>query len=409
MKPIHEMLFTEFVDAVRPTGGVNRLPPVGQGADVLSYSVYMNGPLASELPDNSNEQHYKDVLLHPLTDRLGLDSSSYRDNMKVAELVAVRNAWMSAVLEATMQRGDRPAAVLTEEVTHDYELLTHGLTHPYLLEQVATQRVMSQKVGPAMQVAANTLNAAVTERAPDVVNKGQVVSQTAEYTVQLVDADKNVVVAHDNQKLGRIPPIGADVVISYYRGQGQVFPNAKDLKFSGPFIEPKSGSLGMLVSNKDNTQKQVVLFNNVMEFEKFVGAEKLPYALVKEAVNLKVAAQSKSIGRVALGSDNPNIVEKLAAEVLNAGSRYGLQMDSVKVSQLLEGGRTPDGKYIGKVVGVDERLGLVFQSIGQGKGTIHRIDTLSKVPAIGEVAEITVKDGRGVINDKGVGRDGVGR
>lgn len=409
MKPIHEMLFTEFVDSIRPTGGVNRFPPMGQGADVLSYSVYMNGPLANLMPEDSREQHYKDVLLHPLTEKLGLDPTSYRDNMKVAELVSVRDAWMSSVIEATMWRGDKPPAMLSEEVTHDYELLSHGLTHPWLLEQVATQRILSQKLAPAMVIAATQVNASLTERAPDVVNKGQVVSQTPEYTVQLVDADNHVVVAHDNKKLGGIPPIGADIVISYYRGKGQVFPNTHDLNFSGPFVEPKSGSLGMLVSSKDNTQEQVVLFNSAMEFEKFVGAQGLSYGLVKEAVELKVAAQSKSVGTVALGSNQPNVVERLAAEVLNAGKQFGIQMDNVKIAQLLEGGRTPDGMYIGKVVGVDDRLGLVYQSLGQGKGTVHRLDTLSKMPVIGEVAEITVKNGRGVIADKGVERNGVGR
>lgn len=308
-----------------------------------------------------------------------------------------------------MQRGTRPAATLSEDVTHDYELLTHGLTHPLLLEQVAMQRAVSQQVEPAIQIAANNVKNSLTERAPDVVNKGQVVSQTSEYTVQLVDAAKNVVVAHDNKKLGGIPPLGADVVISYYRGQGQVFPNSKELNFSGPFVEPKSGSLAMLVSNKENTHEQVVLFNNPMEFENFVGAQGLSYGLVKEAVELKVAAQSKSISNVTQGSRNPNVVERLSAEVLNAGKKFGIQMDSVKVSQLLEGGRTPDGHYIGKVVGIDERLGLVYQSLGQGKGTVHRLDTLSKPPVIGEVAEITVKNGRGVVADKSVGRGGAER
>ena len=404
MKPIHEMLFEDFYAALRPTGGVNRLPPVGAGEDVLIYSVYMNGPLAKELPDDLGEQHYKDVMLHALTEKLGFDSTSYRDNIKVAEMVAIRNAWMTTILEATIQHDNR-VVHLSDEIVHDYELLTKGFNHPVLLEQIEMQRAMSKNLAPALKAAEQRANSPLTQRVPDVVIKGVILSQNLDFTVQAIG--ENEFVTHDNNKLGTVPPIGADVTISYYRGQGQVFENVTELKFSGPFIEQKSGSLGLLVSHKDTSQ-QILLFNNAMEFEKFVGAQKLPYALVKDAVALKVAAQSKTIGQAAANSPTPNAVEKMAAAVLSAGQTFGLKLDSVKVSQMLEGGRTPDGLSIGKVVGIDRRLGLVYQSLGQGRGTVHRIDTLSKLPEVGEVATISFKNGRGLVENDGQGR-GQGR
>lgn len=405
MMPIHEMRFEDFYAAVRPTGAVNRLPPVGAGEDVLTYSVYMNGALAKELSDGLGEQHYKDVMLHALTEKLGLDSTSYRDNIKVAEIVAIRNAWMSTVLEATMQR-DNQAVNLSDEITHDYELLTKGLSHPVLLEQVEAQRAMSKNLAPALRDAEQRANAPLTQRVPDVVNKGVILSQNMDFTVQSIGGRE--VVTHENNKLGVVPPIGADVTISYYRGQGQVFTNVSELKFNGPFIEQQSGSLGLLISHKD-TPRQVLLFNNVMEFEKFVGAQKLPYALVKDAVALKVAAQSKTVGQAAaINSPAPNVVEKMATAVLTAGQSYGLKLDTVKVSQMLEGGRTPDSLSIGKIMGIDQRLGLVYQSLGQGKGTVHRIDTLSKLPEVGEVATINFKNGRGHVENEGHSR-GQGR
>lgn len=390
LKP-HEMPFTEFVNAMQPTGAVNRLPRIGAGDDVLTYSVYMNGPLASALPEDARDHHYKDVMLHALTEKLGLNSESWRDNMKVAEIVAVRSSWMSAVLEATMGRGE-DAVVLRDDVVRDYEALTKGLSHPWLKEQVQLQQQLSRKLTPVLRDAESVAHGALNERAPDTVNKGVVLSQSLDFTVQAVG--NGDVVAHENQKLGAVPPVGADVVVSYYRGQGQVFPNMKDLDVSPPFIDPKSNHLGVLISDKAGEHEQMVLFNNIKEFEKFVGAQGLPYALVNDALKLK------DVKSMAPAVENPlekeaNAVEKLMARVMNSAQALGIRLDQDKVSALLEEGKQADGLFVGKVVSVDERLGLVYQSQGMGKGVVLRADSLSKVPNVGDVATITMKNGRG--------------
>ena len=95
MKKPHEMTFSEFAESVRPSGAVNRMPQLGTGQEVLTYSVYMNGPAAEELSGDAQEHHYRDVMLHALTEKLGLNPEAFRDNLKVAELVATRSAWMT--------------------------------------------------------------------------------------------------------------------------------------------------------------------------------------------------------------------------------------------------------------------------------------------------------------------------
>lgn len=398
IKQPHEMLFAEFALAARPTGAVNRWPQIGSGADVLTYSVYMNGPLADRLPNEAREVEYKDVMLHALTDKLGLDSEYFRDNMKVAELVATRNAWMAAVLESTMGRDGAPVAILSEEVTRDYELLTRGLSHPWLREQVEAQRALSRSLGPALRSAESVTHGAVEEQVPDVVNTGIVVSQNDDFTVQQVGNGR--VVAHENQKLGGIPPKGENVVIVYYRGEGQVFPNSKELDISHPFVDPITDKLSVLVTSADKSMEQQVLFNSVRDYERFVGAQGLSYALVNEAMALSRASgravplsgPSKEDAHKPLG-----VVDKLTKEVIETGQKLGCHLDQEKLSRLLEYGRGTDGLFIGKVLKVDERHGLVYQATGPNKGEVHRLSALSRVPAVNEIATIRMKDGRGQV------------
>ena len=58
LKTPAEMSFAEFANAVKPSGAVNRFPSIGVGVDVYSYSVYMNGPLAAELPEHAREHAF---------------------------------------------------------------------------------------------------------------------------------------------------------------------------------------------------------------------------------------------------------------------------------------------------------------------------------------------------------------
>ena len=87
-KQPYEMPFAEFASAVRPSGAVNRLPQIGNSNAVVSYSIYMNGKVGASLPPATQEQVFDGAVLHTVTERLGLNPESYRDNLKVAELIA---------------------------------------------------------------------------------------------------------------------------------------------------------------------------------------------------------------------------------------------------------------------------------------------------------------------------------
>jgi hypothetical protein len=389
MKKPHEMLFAEFAEAVRPTGAVNRLPPIGSGHDVLSYSVYMNGPMAKALPMDSQEHHYKDVMVHALTEKLGLNPESFRDNLKVAELVSVRGTWMSAVLEASSVRDiSASAVILSDEVVNDYEALAQGLTHPWLREQIERQKALSKNLQPALQSASLVSGGPVVEEVPNVVNRGAIISQSLDFTVQTIGDGS--VVAHENRRLAAVPAVGDNVTVTYYRGSGQVFTNVQDLDISRPYIDEPSGNLGVLVSNAATGKDQIVLFHGVAAFEKFVHAQNLPRSLMGEAFELQEHSNRTRVANA--------VVEK--------GKAMGVEIDRNKVIASLESKRGPDnGVYVGKVLGVDEKLGLILQSQGKGRGVVHLTDCLSRVPAVGEMAAIKFKDGRGTVADHVQGHD----
>lgn len=53
------------------------------------------------------------------------------------------------------------------------------------------------------------------------------------------------------------------------------------------------------------------------------------------------------------------------------------------------------GKYGGTVLAVDRDLGVVFQSLGRGAWTVHRLDALGAEPEVGKVAQIGYQNGKG--------------
>lgn len=295
MKQPYEMPFAEFAAAVRPSGAVNRLPQIGRGDPVLSYSVYMNGPAAKELPASAQEHLFRDVMVHALTDKLGLDSKSFRDNMKVAELVATRSAWMTAVLESSVDRSaDRftrgaQARELPAEVVRDYEMLSEGsgLGHPWMQAQIRTQLALSKNLRPAIDAAEQAVGGPVKERVPREVESGKIVSQNLDFTVQQIGDGE--VVAHENRRLESLPELGKDVTVTYYRGQGQVVENTRELKMSEPYIEKSSGDLAVSLLGKQGEVKEVVLFNGVSSFAQFVTDHKLDSSLVEKALDARAA------------------------------------------------------------------------------------------------------------------------
>lgn len=402
LKKPHEMLFAEFAEAVRPSGAVNRVPAVGASDDVLSYSVYMNGPVAKSLSQDAQEHHYKDVMVHALTEKLGLNSSSFRDNLKVAEIVSVRGAWMSAVLDACLDYKGA-GSVLSDVVTNDYALLSKDLSHPWLQGQIEGQRRIAQNLGPALLSATLQSNGSAVERIPSAINQGEILSQNADFTVQAVGGHGQEVVAHENRKLDVLPSVGDKVTVAYYRGNGQVFPSSLELVVSPPFVDQESGNLGVKVADVGANKAQIVLFNGIAHFAQFVAAQKLSDALMVEAVSLQVVIDQ---GRMAKLAVEPTLIEKLVPAVIAAAKAMGMEVVPGKVADALKFRQGPvSGLFVGKVTGVDDRLGLVFQSQGMGKGVVHVAESLSRVPDVGEMATIKFKDGQGAVADRQQERD----
>lgn len=271
-----DMPFSQFATAVRPTAAVNRFPPIGSGQDVFSYSVYLNGEVAQALPEGAQEQVIVDVTLHALTEKLGFDSASARNNLKVAELVTLRNAWMHAVLEASMTQP------LSKDVNEDYEQLTNGMSHPVLVSELNKQRILSANLQPAL-VRAGVLKDIV----PKEISIGKVIAQDADFTMQKTRDGE--VVTHENRRLAALPVVGADVTVSYYRGKGQVVDSLENVKISTPFIDPKSDDLAVVV-NDGKKPEQVILFNSMLSFSNFVKAHGLDAEVVKQAIDVREAS-----------------------------------------------------------------------------------------------------------------------
>lgn len=62
--------------------------------------------------------------------------------------------------------------------------------------------------------------------------------------------------------------------------------------------------------------------------------------------------------------------------------------------------RGKDGQQIGTVVDVDLDRGLVLQSIGQGRGALHCISDLGKVPEVGEVLDVRYHAGKASVQER---------
>lgn len=289
-----EMTYAEFAASVKPSGAVNRLPQIGNSDPVLSYSVYMNGPTARSLPQGAQEFHYSDASIHALTEKLGLDKGSFRDNTKVAELVATRSAWMASVLDASVEKSaDRLLGVRPKEpsaaVVRDFELLSkdNWLSHPYVAAQLNMQKAITRNLEPALSAAETAVGSKVVERVPREVESGTIISQNSDFTVQSIGDGE--VVAHENRRLGKLPQVGKDVTVTYYRGQGQVFENARELNMSAPYIDEKTNDLALSFKDKRGEVEEVVLFGSLASFQQFVLDHKLGDAVVEQALQAREA------------------------------------------------------------------------------------------------------------------------
>ena len=446
-----EMSFSEFAEIMKPSGAVNRFPAVGVGPDVYSYTVYMNGPLNAGIPNHSLENTFKDVMLHALTEKLELNSSSARDNLKVAEVVALRGAWMSSVLERS---SDMP---LSPEVVKDYEVLAEGLTHPWIVAQLDAQRALMSRLQPAL-LQANIEKDIV----PRELSIGKILAQDGDFTFQ--KTMEGEVVTHENRRLDELPAVGADVSVSYYRGHGQVVPSLENLKVSPPFIDPIDDNLAVMLEDGRGLE-QVVLFNSLASFEKFVVSHDLNRDLVHQAMDARKTSQKlmppspareavslpyvdKASGCIAVdfkeGNGVRSVLFQSAFELDALASDLGLDQNAIDEGHRLENSRMsnvpsigvsdlrakvaesdfqdklkaqgyqnfkPAGvegeSYIGKVVEVGPMH--VAQDIGRRVLVLHDKRSLDKLPEQGDVMVVQIQNGRGIVEDLNKGAQSVGR
>lgn len=88
-------------------------------------------------------------------------------------------------------------------------------------------------------------------------------------------------------------------------------------------------------------------------------------------------------------------------EVIKAAQALGVEVSREKVHDSLITGQGPErGVYLGKILGVNEQLGLAFQSTGQGQAVVLPENVLSRKLAVGEMAHIKFDEGRGTVVER---------
>lgn len=357
----HELPFADFADAVKLSSGVNRVEGVAETGGGLSYSVYFNGDFARTLPADMVEQTIEPHRAQRVAAVIpGLEADSPRDLLFAAELLAVRGAWMAAVMDASSHGGGQ---ALQQDVLDDYANLANGFEHPWVAAQVAQHRGQVAKLPEVLAAASAVAGRALPDQIPEELSRGTVVAQSPEFTVQ---ATAGGVVTHDNRRLSSVPMVGSDVTVVYYKGQGQVFEHGQAL-FSEPFIEPASGDLAMRVTDQETKAQKLVLFNSMTAFAQLVEAQGLDKRLVGQAMDLRAAA--------------PKVVGgELPPGVRLAG----------------------DGRFIGKVVGIDQKF--VVQEGRQGELIGHRLTDFAERPVLGSTLDIQRGKGQVVVKDAGKGQ-----
>ena len=149
-RPIHEMPFSDFANAIVPTGGAGLAsggPTSGNrqawmatlwstvDCHVTFYVTWRRSPLAQALPPNALRYEFDDEELYAPTSALGLDPKSKQDSRKTAELLAIRSAWQAAVQQLV---SEKRYSHLGNDVANDFVLLSCQWTmHPWVQEQVS--------------------------------------------------------------------------------------------------------------------------------------------------------------------------------------------------------------------------------------------------------------------------------
>ncbi len=446
MQP-HEMTYAEFVAATHASGGMNRYAHLGGTKDGQAYNVFLSGEAAERLPKSLRVQEFRDVTLEALTEKLGLNPKSFRDNVKVAEIVATRHAYMANVLEASCTEQLSPI------VHQEYGLLDDFLKHPVIQQQVAEQLELSTALTPAMAAARAKLGPDITERAAAGASRGKIVARNDQFTVQ--DLGNGQVVAHENKRLLAQAQEGDEVTVTYYKGKGQVIVE-QGQEISEPFIDSVSGDMAVLLTNpKSSAGVQMVLFNSLGTVAEFAEAHNLNKDFVRQAMKARDANPPKEVaqeatrtpvgapfidditGDIALeykeGARTFTAVFHSAAAFAKnahefnatpihvrqaqdieraAGPRDAVRED-IRNLKTLVGPRTemeqPNvdrGRYAGPVVATS-RL-HVLQDTGRDTVVVHDKRNLDKVPQLNARMTVAYKEGRGAVEVRAAERGGRG-
>jgi hypothetical protein len=174
---IHDLTFTQFARAMTPTGGIGLTNPLDvphstaqwlaslwDSADKrVTISIrWQDTPLKDELPPAALTYHFDDLSLQASALALGLGGGVHADLRKVAELMATRNAWFSAIEHHCRQSAD----LLVNDVAQDYVRLScNWLQHPwvqgsvrrYKLEQAREKAVLAHNTTSAPEMSSNPL------------------------------------------------------------------------------------------------------------------------------------------------------------------------------------------------------------------------------------------------------------
>ena len=138
------------------------------------------------------------------------------------------------------------------------------------------------------------------------------------------------------------------------------------------------------------------------------GAKNLVVKSVFEIMPLGVEKQQQRAEIPSIKNVNPQLVEESAIAVMRSAKAAGVQLDVDNVLDVLEGKQPKNGLYVGNILAVDVRKGLVMQSTGRGAGVVLPMSSLEHVPAVGELATIQMRDGRGTMPERGGKERGMG-